>query len=102
MSKDENGEKSAERRKKPPRLKSDLEHMLSAVHQEANMLIPLNEQLLREALDETRELYLYATKQKDEGSANNRYLLARLSALYSFLEVMYPQQVEASTRPQES
>ncbi len=40
--------------------------MLSAIHQEANTLIPLNEQLLREALDETRDLYLYTTKQKDE------------------------------------
>lgn len=45
---------------------------------------------MRDSLTDARGLYLYATKQKGEGHEKTRYLLARLSALYAFLEVMYP------------
>lgn len=69
-----------------------LAQKLSATDLGANTLIPSDEKLLREAIIETRELYLYASKQKDTEKATTRYLLARLAALRGFLEVFYPEE----------
>lgn len=87
-------EQSDRRKKKPGHLLAEellLGQKLSAVSLDANFLVPLNKRLLDEAVVEARNLYLYASKQKDRDPAKTRYLLAKMTALCVARDVLYPE-----------